>query len=76
MGSRSTTKGQFMPSFDLTSSPGPPYLVVKATGAASPQKTCVLVSRPSFQQSAGTVIGKVMAKTPLSSLLEKSSSAV
>mgnify|MGYP005673824217 CR=1 FL=1 len=38
VGSLLTTKGQFMPSFDLTSSPGPLYFVTRGTGVAASQK--------------------------------------
>ena len=75
VGSLLTTKGQFMPSFDFTSSPGPLYLVTSGTGVASLQKTWDEVSNPSFQQFEGIVIGSEVVKTPLSSLEEKSNSA-
>ena len=75
VGSLLTAKGQFMPSFDFTSSPGPLYFVTRGTGVASLQKTWDEVSSPSFQQSEGIVIGSEVVKTPLSSLEEKRSSA-
>ena len=37
VGSLLTTKGQFMPSFDFTSSPGPLYFVTRGTGVAASQ---------------------------------------
>jgi hypothetical protein len=75
VGSLLTTKGQFMPSFDFTSSPGPLYFVTRGTGVAASQKVWEEVSRPSFQQFEGIVMGSEVVKTPLSSFDEKRSSA-